>query len=148
MSAVKESLVEPASMAGVETVLVVEDEQGVRSLVCNTLATRGYRVLEAKSPLDAISIVEHYEQPIHLLLTDMVMPQMSGKVLATHIVELHPETRVLYMSGYSDEEIIRHGILEPGSLPIPKPFAPGALLWRVRASLDADRPGGPPTAAH
>jgi DNA-binding NtrC family response regulator len=122
---------------------VVEDERGVRSLVCNTLAAKGYKVLEAHSSLDAASIMGSYGEPIHLLLTDVVMPQMSGKVLANHMAALHPETRVLYMSGYTDDAIVRHGIQEPNSFLLPKPFSPSGLLQKVREVLDAAPPGGP-----
>ena len=133
----------PKSTAGSETVLVVEDEQGVRSLVCNALAAQGYKVLEAPSPLKAASIMGSYAEPIHMLLTDVVMPQMSGKVLANHVVAVHPETRVLYMSGYTDDAIVRHGILEAKAFFLQKPFTPKALVQKVREVLDTDRPGGP-----
>jgi DNA-binding NtrC family response regulator len=122
---------------------LVEDEQGVRSLVCNTLAAQGYKVLEAHSSLEAASIMGSYGEPIHLLLTDVVMPQMSGRVLANHMAAIHPETRVLYMSGYTDDAIIRHGILEPNSFLLQKPFSPNGMLQKVREVLDAGRRGGP-----
>jgi CheY-like chemotaxis protein len=130
------------STAGSETVLVVEDEQGVRSFVCNALAAQGYKVLEAHSPLSAISTVERYAQPIHMLLTDVVMPQMSGKVLANHLAALHPEATVLSMSGYTDDAIIRHGILEANVFLLQKPFSACGLLQKVREVLDADRFSG------
>jgi CheY-like chemotaxis protein len=142
VSQVGQAMQYPKSATGSETVLVVEDEQGVRSLVCNTLASQGYKVLEAHSSLDAASIMKSYGEPIHLLLTDVVMPQMSGKVLANHMAGLHPETRVLYMSGYTDDAIIRNGILEPNSFLLQKPFSPSGLLQKVREVLDADPPGG------
>jgi len=132
----------PKSTAGSETVLVVEDEHGVRSLVCNALAAQGYKVLEAYSSLRAASLMESYAEPIHMLLTDVVMPQMSGKVLANHMAALHPETRVLYMSGYTADAMVRHGILEPNTFLLQKPFTPSTLLQKVREVLDADRPGG------
>jgi two-component system cell cycle sensor histidine kinase/response regulator CckA len=143
VSQVGQAMQRPKSTAGSETVLVVEDEQGVLSLVCNTLAAQGYKVLEAHSPLKAASILGSYAEPIHMLLTDVVMPQMSGKVLANHVAALHPGTRVLYMSGYTDDAIVRHGILEPNTFLLQKPFTPSALLQKVREVLDADRPSGP-----
>jgi CheY-like chemotaxis protein len=142
VSQVGQAMQHPKSMAGSETVLVVEDEQGVRSFVCQTLAAQGYRVLEANGPLAAASTIKRFAQPIHLLLTDVVMPQMSGKVLANHIASLHPETRVLYMSGYTGDAVVRHGILEPNSFLLQKPFSPSGLLQKVREVLDADRSGG------
>ena len=131
------------SAAGSETVLVVEDEEGVRSLVCQTLAAQGYKVLEAHSPFEAVSSMGSYAEPIHMLLTDVVMPQMSGKVLADHMAALHPETRVLYMSGYTDDAVVRHGILEAKTFFLQKPFTPSVLLQKVREVLDANRPNAP-----
>jgi DNA-binding NtrC family response regulator len=96
--------------------------------------------LEADGPLNAASTMERYTQPIHMLLTDVVMPQMSGKVLADRTSALHPETRVLYMSGYTDDAVVRHGILEAKAFFLQKPFTPSALVQEVREVLDADRP--------
>jgi len=127
----------PAELAkGSETVLVVEDERGVRSLVCEALASHGYKVLEAAGAASALEISEKYTEPIHLLLTDVVMPQTGGKELAKGFSTLHPETKVLYMSGYTDDAIVRHGIME-GSMPfLQKPFGPNALLVKVREVLE------------
>ncbi|MBZ5671215.1 MAG: PAS domain S-box protein [Acidobacteriia bacterium] len=121
---------------GSETVLVVEDEEGVRSLVCETLESHGYKVLEARGADDALSIFEQYAEPIHLLLTDVVMPQMGGKELAKRLSSVHPETKVLYMSGYTDNAIVRHGVLEGGTPFLQKPFVPQTLVRKVRQVLD------------
>ena len=120
---------------GSETVLVVEDEGGVRSLVCQTLASHGYKVLEAAGAAEALKISEQHTEPIHLLLTDVVMPQTDGKKLAMRLATLHPETKVLYISGYTDDAIVRHGILERGTSFLQKPFLPRALLLKVREVL-------------
>ena len=126
----------PAELAkGSETVLVVEDEGGVRSLVCEALASHGYKVLEAAGAASALEISEKYTEPIHLLLTDVVMPQTGGKELAKGFSTLHPETKVLYMSGYTDDAIVRHGILERGTSFLQKPFQPRALLLKIREVL-------------
>ena len=126
----------PAELAkGSETVLVVEDERGVRSLVCEALASHGYKVLEAAGAASALEISERYTEPIHLLLTDVVMPQTGGKELAKGFSTLHPETKVLYMSGYTDDAIVRHGILEGGTSFLQKPFLPQALLAKIHEVL-------------
>ena len=125
---------------GSETVLVVEDEEAVRVLVCKTLAAHGYHVLEATSATAASVLIERHTERIHLLLTDVVMPQMSGKVLAGQLAEQHPETRVLYMSGYTDDAVVRHGILESHTCFIQKPFTRDGLAQKVREILNADEP--------
>jgi two-component system, cell cycle sensor histidine kinase and response regulator CckA len=139
VSEVGQAMQRPKSTVGSETVLVVEDEQGVRSLVCDALAAQGYKVLEAHSPLKAVSIMGSYTEPIHVLLTDVVMPQVSGKVLANHMAAVHPESRVLYMSGYTDDAVVRHGILEADTFFLQKPFTSRALVQKVREVLDSDR---------
>jgi PAS domain S-box-containing protein len=128
---------------GTETVMVVEDEEGVRSLVCKALISKGYRVLEAEGAAVALQIAEQFKEPIHLLLTDVVMPQTGGKALAMRLIALHPETKVLYMSGYTTDAIVRQGILEEGTSFLQKPFAPSALLQKVREVLNA-KPGTQP----
>jgi PAS domain S-box-containing protein len=120
---------------GSETILVVEDEDGVRGLVCHTLRARGYHVLEAQGAEQALKLSEQHGKPIHLLLTDVVMPQTGGKELAKSLSALHPETKVLYMSGYTDDAIVRRGILEQGAAFLQKPFAPDALVRKVREVL-------------
>jgi len=134
---------EPTKLAkGSETVLVVEDEDSLRSLVCETLKSKGYKVLEGREPVEALKIVEQYAQPIHLLLTDVVMPRMSGKELATRLTTVRPKMKVLYMSGYTDDAIVHHGILEAGTFFLQKPFMPSTLLRKVREVLDTKRKEG------
>jgi two-component system cell cycle sensor histidine kinase/response regulator CckA len=122
------------STRGCETILVVEDERGLRSLVCKALSAQGYKVLEAEGSLPAASAT--YAYPLHLLLTDVVMPQMSGKALASCVTALHPETKVLYMSGYTDDAVVRHGIQESNAFFLQKPFTTGVLARKVREVLD------------
>jgi len=126
----------PELKCGSETVLLVEDEEAVRSLVCAVLRSKGYNVLEATEPFQALSLLDQTSQTIHLLLTDVVMPQMSGRELAGRLTALRPDAKVLYMSGYADDAIIRHGILEAGTPFLQKPFTPSALVQKVREVLD------------
>ncbi|HVH08708.1 MAG TPA: PAS domain S-box protein [Gemmatimonadales bacterium] len=122
---------------GTETVLVAEDEAPVRAVARQTLERYGYRVLEAPSAEAALDVAERYSGPIHLLLTDVIMPGLSGRELATRLAARRPETRVIYMSGYTDDEITRHGVLEPGFTFVQKPFTPEALARAVREVLDS-----------
>ncbi len=122
---------------GSETILLVEDEEGVRSMVRGVLESHGYRVLEAQQARDVLQYCQNESGTIHLLLTDVVMPKMSGRELAERVIALHPETRVLYMSGYTDDAIVHHGVLNPGLAFIQKPFTPEALMRKVREVLDA-----------
>jgi CheY-like chemotaxis protein len=124
---------------GKETILVVEDEKGVRSLVCETLKSKGYNTLAAEGAVQALEIAERYAKPIHLLLTDVVMPLTGGKELATRLTASHPESKVLYMSGYTDDAVVRHGISAGGTPLLQKPFLPNALLQKVREVLRMKR---------
>ncbi len=118
-----------------ETVLVVEDEEGVRELVRRVLVRQGYRVLEARHGKDAL-LEAGREDRIDLLLTDVVMPEMSGIALAAELREHRPDLRVLYMSGYTEEEIVRRGDATPGVTLLPKPFSGEELARSVRDALD------------
>ena len=122
---------------GVETLLVVEDEAEVRALVRDALAMTGYKVLEAADGRAALRIAEEEAGDIHLLVTDVVMPGLNGAQVADRIKASHPETRVLYMSGYTDDRIGHHGVLTPGTILLSKPFTPDALARKVREALDA-----------
>jgi GAF domain-containing protein len=125
---------------GSETILLVEDEDDVRELAREILEMNGYTVLEAPHGPEALRVCRHHRGAIQLLLTDVVMPQMSGRELAARITETRPETRVTYMSGYTDDFLGHHGVLDPGIVLLSKPFTPDALLNGVRRALDA--PGG------
>ena len=116
--------------------LLAEDEELVRVLARKVLAQAGYRVLVAAGGAEALALAERHDGPIHLLLTDVVMPEMSGRELMRRLIERRPDVRVLYMSGYADEAIARHGVLDPGTAFMQKPFTPGVLARRVRDVLD------------
>ncbi|MEO6392935.1 MAG: PAS domain S-box protein, partial [Pyrinomonadaceae bacterium] len=120
---------------GNETILLIEDDVTVRALAREILEMSGYRVLEAQSGDDALHISRSDEQ-IDLLLTDVVMPDYSGRELADRITAMRPALRVLYMSGYTDDAIVQHGVLEEGLYFLPKPFSPEALARKVRVVLD------------
>jgi CheY-like chemotaxis protein len=124
---------------GGETVLVVDDQAAVRSVVREILQPTGYLVLEAGSGEEAWRISAGQEGPIHLLLTDVMMPGMSGPELAWRLARRRPEMRVLYMSGDSDDALIRCGVVKQGTAFLQKPFTPSALAYKVREVLDAPR---------
>lgn len=122
---------------GTETVLLAEDAAAVRAAARQILERYGYTVLEAPSGKDALSIASKRQGPIHLLLTDVVMPEMSGRELTEQFASLRPDAKVLYMSGYTDDAIVRHGILGPGIAYLQKPFSPETLARKVREVLDS-----------
>ncbi|OLB07898.1 MAG: hypothetical protein AUH06_04085 [Gemmatimonadetes bacterium 13_2_20CM_69_27] len=122
---------------GSETVLLAEDEPAVRAIARQALERQGYTVLAAPSGADALALAAQHGATIHLLLTDVVMPGMSGRDLADRLTAQRPGIRVLYISGYTDNAIVRHGMLEPGLAYLQKPFRPDALVRKVREVLDA-----------
>ncbi len=124
---------------GTETVLVVEDEPGVRAVILRILREQGYTVLEARHGLEALHLGTQPLAKIHLLLTDVVMPQVSGREVAENLTRIHPEIRVLYMSGYTDDAVVRYGILAEGTDFLQKPFTPSTLAYKVREVLDSPR---------
>ena len=134
---------EPASQPprGHETILLVEDEEAVRRLSRSVLVARGYTVLEAVSGEEALEAARAHPGRIHLLLTDLVMPKVGGRELATRLAATRPETKALFVSGYTDEAIAQHGALEPGIAFLQKPFTPLALARKVREVLDAPAQG-------
>jgi two-component system cell cycle sensor histidine kinase/response regulator CckA len=127
----------PAGGKGSEAILLVEDEEAVRELASRILSAKGYSVVAAKSTREAEEFSENYPGQIHLLLTDIIMPGTSGRELAERIIARRPNTRVLYMSGYTDNVLARGGVLEAGLSFLQKPFTPGALAQKVRDVLDS-----------
>lgn len=128
------------NVRGSETVLLVEDDVLVRDVAAGVLRDRGYIVIEAGSAGQALKLAEQHRDRIHLLITDVVMPELSGPDLAERLRSTHPTTRVLYTSGYTDDMIAHHGVLEAGVWFLPKPFTPTGLSLKVREVLDAAAP--------
>jgi CheY-like chemotaxis protein len=124
---------------GSETILLVEDEDAVRSLVARTLRKSGYVVIEASNGREALRVAERHDGLLDLILTDVVMPRMSGPELVERLAPAHPATRVLYMSGYTADAFVGHGGLQPGTLLLQKPFSPTELAHKVRAVLSEPR---------
>ena len=122
---------------GTETILLVEDSAGLHTLVTRILQSGGYTVIGAVSGDEALQALAHVDRPVHLLLTDVVMPQMSGRQLVERMAQLAPATRVLYMSGYSDDMMVRHGVVDADVAFLSKPFTVATLLQKVREVLDA-----------
>jgi CheY-like chemotaxis protein len=121
---------------GSETILVAEDEPDLRELTKIFLEGYGYRVLEAASAEEALRISENFGEQIHLLLTDVIMPGMSGRQLAEKILKKRPKTKIVYMTGYTDDMVVQHKVLEPGVQLLQKPFTKIDLVQKVRATLD------------
>ena len=121
---------------GFETILLAEDEGGVRRILKTSLRALGYCVLSAPTGEAALEMARAHMGPIDLLLTDVIMPGMSGRDLAREIRATRPSTAVVYMSGYTDEAVVRHGMLEPGTEFLEKPFAPSTVAQRIREVLD------------
>jgi len=128
---------EGASLNGSETILLVEDDALVRALTCTLLGEAGYHVFEAENSEDALALAERYAAAIQMLLTDVVMPRIGGRQLADQLCARRPGTKVLFMSGYTDDSIIRHGVVDSGIHLLQKPFTRMSLLRRVREILDA-----------
>ena len=139
----KPAPIQPATMAsGNETILLVEDDDRVRALVSNLLRKNGYTVLLASAGDQALEIAARHRGRIHLLLTDVVMPGLNGRILSERLTVVRPDTRVLYMSGYSDDAILRHGVRKAAAHFIQKPFSIDALAHKIRETLNA--PGNVP----
>ncbi len=127
----------PASVRGSETVLLVEDEEMILKLVHKVLQANGYTVLVAASGGDAERVAGQHDGPIHLLMTDVVLPGLNGREVARRLEATRPGIRVLYLSGYTDDAIVHHGVLEPGVAFLQKPFSPTVLGRKVREVLDS-----------
>lgn len=123
-------------MKGHETILLVEDQRAVRELARTVLARRGYSVIEARDPEEAVRLADDHGSEIHLLLTDVVMPGMSGYDLAKRLKAELPDLRVLYMSGYAYDQFPEGGTVKEGLAFLQKPFTPNVLAQRVRETLD------------
>jgi CheY-like chemotaxis protein len=116
---------------GSQTILIVEDDAALLQVTHRSLGEVGYAILAARSPAEAIHISENHQGPIHLMVTDVIMPGMSGDKLANYLSVLRPEMKVLYVSGYTDHTIVHHGVLEPGLAFLQKPFSPKTLARKV-----------------
>ena len=125
-------------MPGTETVLFVEDEESVRELVRDYLGRSGYRVLDAADGIQALEMAGAHRGPIHILVTDVVMPRLSGRELVTRLSAARPDLKVLYISGYTDDSIFRHGVLEGGVAFLQKPFNLKDLAQKIRQVLDGE----------
>jgi signal transduction histidine kinase/ActR/RegA family two-component response regulator len=135
------------TLHGTETILLVEDQDDVRRVAQTILRRHGYHVIEASNAGEALLTCERHPRTIHLLLTDVVMPQLSGRELAERLLSMRPELKVLYMSGYTENVIVHHGILDSGIAYLQKPIVPEMLARRVREVLDArPRRSGAPSA--
>jgi CheY-like chemotaxis protein len=121
---------------GAETVLLAEDDDGVRALTTRLLKACGYTVLETRNGGEAVEAAARHRAPIQLLLTDVVMPGLGGRETADRVVALHPETRVLFLSGYTDDAVLRHGVQQAEAAFLQKPFTPSALAKRIREVLE------------
>jgi len=124
---------------GTETVLLAEDAAAVRAVARQVLERQGYTVLEAPDGELALHLAQRHSGPIHLLLTDVVMPGMSGRQLADRLALARPDMKVLYASGYTDDSVVRHGVLEEGTPYLQKPFTPESLARKVRDVLDSSK---------
>jgi PAS domain S-box-containing protein len=125
---------------GSETILLIEDEAMLRTSIKEGLESSGYVVLDASNGDEALLIAQRYSNPIHLVLTDVVMPGRNGREVADHLTPIHPEAKVLYMSGYTDDSVIRHGLLKEQTAFLQKPFTPTSLAHKVRETLDHQAP--------
>ena len=127
----------PATLAGTETILLVEDEDQIRAVARGILRKHGYKVIEARDADEALRLCESHPGTIHLLVTDVVMPHMGGPELAKRVLQARPGVKVLCMSGYTDDALIRHGAIDAGIAYLQKPITPDRLAQKVRAVLDA-----------
>jgi two-component system, cell cycle sensor histidine kinase and response regulator CckA len=123
-------------LLGNEVILVVEDEEGVRSLICRTLRELGYFVLEAQHGEDALTVLQEYHGPAHAVISDLVMPELGGAELIGMLHAWYPELKVLFVSGYSEAHVASKGALFPGARYLAKPFSAETLARTIRQVLD------------
>jgi DNA-binding response OmpR family regulator len=124
---------------GSETILLVEDQEAVRTFVKAALERAGYHIIQASDSAEALTVAEHHSGNIHLLLTDVVLPGMNGKDLSQELKALRPDVKVLFISGYTTDVIAHRGVLDPGVAFLHKPFSADVVAQKVRDVLD-DRP--------
>jgi CheY-like chemotaxis protein len=122
---------------GTETILLVEDSDSLREVTREFLEMEGYQVMEACNGKDALDVARTHGGPIHLVLTDVLMPGMSGRDLAREVLQIHAETRILFMSGYTADAIVHHGVLDEGISLLEKPFTRSILTQKVRQTLNS-----------
>ena len=127
------------SLKGSEVILLVEDDETLGNMAAEVLRSAGYSVLEARNGMEALRVCFQQKDPIHLAVTDVIMPKMNGREVAEKLLELRPAIRILFISGYTDESIAHHGLLQHGAQFLQKPFTPKGLLETVRKVLDAER---------
>jgi CheY-like chemotaxis protein len=127
-----------AALRGAETVLVAEDEDGVRELLRKVLGDHGHAVLEARHGRDALLVAERYERPIDLLIADVVMPELGGGELVERLLTRRPNLKVLYISGYTNDEVVRRGVRRTEAHFLQKPFTAVELMRKVRQVLDGE----------
>ena len=130
------TITEPIIRKKTVTILVVEDNQSMCEMIGEILNIEGFRTFLASNPIDAISIYEEHEQEIDIILTDVIMPEMSGKILVKNLQNINPHLKVLFMSGYTDNAIAHHGVLDPGISFIQKPFMVKELIKKIFTTLD------------
>jgi two-component system cell cycle sensor histidine kinase/response regulator CckA len=128
----------PISLRGEETILIVEDEDGVRELLWKILTDHGHTVLEARHGRDALTVAGGYNDPIHLVVTDVVMPEMGAGELVDRLLTKRPNLKVLFISGYTNDEVLRRGVTRSDAAFIQKPFAALDLMKKVRGLLDGE----------
>jgi CheY-like chemotaxis protein len=133
---IQDAVQEKAAPGGTETLLVVEDEKMLLKFVGSVLEDHGYKVLSAGTPADALTIAREYNSPIHLLITDVVMPGMNGRELKEALSPLYPDIKTLYMSGYTADVIAHRGTIDEGTAFLQKPFLVNALTVKVRHVLE------------